>query len=202
MRSVAGGTDRRNGEALREQTFAVDTHRVILEDVDLRNVVSPRHGSTLAVAISAERRNIHHCRWRIHISGRQDVVLAMAIGAGRRHWIALFRCSPMQTIAMRSCHSPMAVATRNSLKFFGMPAALAACEVTVAFNTRHARVGRCRDRLRCDVHRYFRVSTKTGHLRIVVTRKAPGIFLGQRRAPGKPEDCCCHGQPAFAIALV
>jgi len=40
MRSVAGGADGCDGEALREQAFTVNTHRVILEDVLLGYLVS------------------------------------------------------------------------------------------------------------------------------------------------------------------
>ena len=40
MRSVAGGADGCDSEALREQAFAVNTHRVILEDVLLGYLVS------------------------------------------------------------------------------------------------------------------------------------------------------------------
>ena len=41
VRSVTRGTDRCDSEALRKQAFTVDTHRVVLEDIVLRNLVSP-----------------------------------------------------------------------------------------------------------------------------------------------------------------
>ena len=40
MRCVAGGANSSDSEALREQTFSVHTHRIILEDIYLRNIVS------------------------------------------------------------------------------------------------------------------------------------------------------------------
>ena len=130
------------------------------------------------MAVSAEHRNVHYRRWRILIGGRQDVVLAVAVGAGWRHRIAFCRRGTMQTIAMRSRLTSVASVTHNSLKILSMPPALAAREVTVTFNTRHVGMGRCRDHLGSDIHRYFCVSTKTSHFRIVVTLEAPPVLLG------------------------
>ena len=129
-------------------------------------------------------------------------MLAVAIGATWRHRIAFFRSDTMQTPAMHSRLAAMAIVTHNSFQFLGMPPALAAREVTVAFDTRHAIVGRCRDHPGSDIHRYFRVSAETRHFRIVVTLEAPGVFLGQSRASGKPEDRGGYGQPAFITPVV
>jgi len=172
----------------------VNTHRVVFDDVVLRNLVGPRHGSALAVTVSAEHRDVHYRRRCAPIGGRQDIVAAVAVGATWRHRIAFCHRDTMQTPAMRSRLTSVAIVTHNSLKVLGMPPALAAREVIVTFNTRHVGMRRCRDHPGSDIHRYFRVSTKTSHLRIVVTLEAPGVFLGQRRTCGKPEDRCGYGQ--------
>ena len=60
----------------------------------------------------------------------------MAVGAGRRHWIALCCCGAVQTVAVRSRLTPVAIVANNSLQVFGVSPAFAACEISVAFHAR------------------------------------------------------------------
>ncbi len=54
VRGVARGADRRDGQALSEQAFAVDRHRVVLEDAVLVNLAVEAYGRALLVAAAAQ----------------------------------------------------------------------------------------------------------------------------------------------------
>jgi hypothetical protein len=61
----------------------MDTLGVIGEDIVLSDVVNSSHRRAFPVAFSAQHWNVHFVSAGIHISGRQDIMLAVAFAAGR-----------------------------------------------------------------------------------------------------------------------
>ena len=180
MGGVTGGADGRDGEALAEQTLTVNTHRVMLENVLLRYLVSSGYGRSLAVTGSTEHRHVHHRRRRLVVRGRQDIVLAVTVGTDRapsdRRASAAAPCRlPFVRIGL----GPVAAAAIDRLQVLGVPPALAAGQILVAIHAGHVGMNGCRVGRFVDVSRYLFVSMESGEFGVVMASEAPLVVLGR-----------------------
>jgi len=144
MGRMAGGADGRDSETLSEQTLTVNAHRIMLEDVLLRYLVTSGYGRSLSVATSTEQRHVHHGRRRVVIRGRQDIVLAMTVGTDRSHWITVFCGDTMQTTLVRIGLWPVAATAVDKLQVLACRVpALGRIQIAVAVDARHVGVNGC-----------------------------------------------------------
>ena len=198
---VTGSTDGSHGEALAEQAFAMNTHRVMLEDVLLRYLVSSGYGGSLSVATATEQRHVHHRRRRSLVRCRQDIVLAVTVGTDRRHRITAFCGYTMQTTFVRIGLWPVAAAAIDRLQVLGVPPALAAGQVFVTIHAGHVGMHGTGAGVRGNVDRNLLISAVTRQLRVVMTLEASAVLLCQRRRSRKPEDCGRRDEPKGSTTI-
>ena len=83
VRRVATGANCRHDQAATEQALAMDTLRIVFQDLVLRDIVSKLHGSAFVMTAATQKRDLGDRCGRTGIGRPQDVVSSMAIGAAR-----------------------------------------------------------------------------------------------------------------------
>jgi len=200
MGRVTGSTNGGYGEALPEQAFAVHTHRVVLDDIFLRDLVSTRYGRAFLVTGAAKQRHVHYCCWRTVVRRGQDIVFAMTVGTGRRQWIAVFCGYTMQTTFVRIGLGPVATAAVDQLQIFacGVPA-FGRVQVRVTFHAGYVVVDGCRVSIFRYEDRNILTCKRARELGVGVTLEAIVIVLGQCGCCREPEDRGRSDKPTSSV---
>lgn len=114
MRCVTRRTIGCHRKALSQQALAVNTFRVILQDVMFTDVAVPLHGSTLPVTSAAEEGDIQRCYGRTLVLDGQNVVIAVTRDTTWRQGIAAGNRSAVHGARMLRLLLRMAGAALNS----------------------------------------------------------------------------------------
>jgi hypothetical protein len=86
-----------NDKTAFEQTFTVNTLRVIAQNIMFWNVVDSGDWRSLTVTLAAENRDVHLVGAGFDVAGRKDVVIPMAFAAGGG-----IGCTPFQSAAVNT----------------------------------------------------------------------------------------------------
>jgi len=101
MAVVAGGC---NDETAFEQTFAMDTLRIVGQNVVFGNVVDAGNRCTLSMTFAAKHGNVHFISTGLDIAGGKDVVIAVAFTAAGSIGCTAFKSAAMDSrIELLSC---------------------------------------------------------------------------------------------------
>jgi hypothetical protein len=76
----------RHNKALLEQPLAVNTLRIVGQDVSFRDVINPGYRRPFSMTFSAKNRNVHLVCSGLDIVGGQYIMLTVTFIAGRRVW--------------------------------------------------------------------------------------------------------------------
>jgi len=125
--------------------LAVNALGVVLEDAFLWDVVAAGDVRSFLVAVPAGRREVEEVRRGLLVQVRKDVVVAMAVGAARRHLVTFGGRNAVTAAGMLLALLVMAVRTVDRLWVHGVRVR-GVFEVLMAVDAVHVRVhGRSED---------------------------------------------------------
>ena len=120
VRRVATGANCRHDQAATEQALAVDTFRIIFQDLVLRDVVSKLDGSAFMMTAATQNGNLGHRDGRTWVRRAQDVVSSVTIHAPRCQRIAALRRLAVQAFRVLLVFISVASSAVKRLKLFQM----------------------------------------------------------------------------------
>jgi len=123
-----------NDETTLEQALAVDTLRIVAQDVVFRNVVDPGNWCSLTVTLAAENRDVHLVGAGSDIAGGKNVVVPMAFAAGWGIGSTAFKSAAMNSCIKFLIGVIVADSAVNSLERFRMRKILHIC-ILMAIDT-------------------------------------------------------------------